>query len=176
MIFFSIKFPFCRQNNTGLLLTDNFVVMDMRTCGGVRLYLVNQTNDVIWRLSFNLYTTYRNFYIYPCNCTSNSLPSRWAVESLLVLRPPAYTFTAIFIHVQNTCKRRVSLNSSISKPYIQSNSMLLRWHWCRICAAAENTGFMAASGEYSFKIGHQLRWPRFVPLNFNGSQWKSTKV
>ncbi len=76
---------FCRQNNTGLLLTDNFVVMDMRTCGGVRLYLVNETNDVIWRLSFNLYTTYRNFYIYPCNCTSNSLPSRWAFESLLVL-------------------------------------------------------------------------------------------
>ncbi len=34
------------------------------------------------------------------------------------LRPPAYTFTAIFIHVQNPCKRHVSLCSSISKPYI----------------------------------------------------------
>ena len=40
------------------------------------------------------------------------------------LRPPAYTFTAIFIHVQNPCKWHVSLCSSISKPYMQSNSML----------------------------------------------------
>ena len=40
---------------------------------------------------------------------------------------------SIFIYVQNPCKRHVSLCSSVSIPYIQSNSMLLRWHWCRIC-------------------------------------------
>ncbi len=44
------------------------------------------------------------------------------------LRPPAPPFTAIFIYVQNPWKRHVSLCFSISKPYIESNSMLLRWH------------------------------------------------
>ncbi len=97
----------------------------------------------------------------------------WRSPDLLkALRPPAYTFTANFIHVQNPCKRHVSLCSSISKPHIQPNSMLLRWHRCRIFAAAENPEFMAASGTYSIKIRHQLRWPRFVPLNSNGFQWK----
>ena len=66
-------------------------------------------------------------------------------------------------------KRHVFLCFSISKPYIKSNSMFLRWHWCKICAAADNTGLMAASGKYISKIRHQLRWPRFVSLNFNGS-------
>ena len=36
---------------------------------------------------------------------------------VVALRAPAYTFTAIFIHVKNPCKGHVSLNSSISKPY-----------------------------------------------------------
>ncbi len=42
-----------------------------------------------------------------------------------LLRPQAYTFTQIFIHVRNPCKRHVSLSSSISKPYIQSNNILI---------------------------------------------------
>ncbi len=39
------------------------------------------------------------------------------------LRPPAYTFTAFFLHVQNHWNKHVSLCFSISNPYIQSNSM-----------------------------------------------------
>ena len=58
----------------------------------------------------------------------HSLEPRMTIlwQKLCVLRPPAAPFKAILIYVQNPWKRHVSLRSSISKPYIQSNSI---WFW-----------------------------------------------
>ncbi len=59
----------------------------------------------------------------------NTIVVQQILKKPIILRPPAYTSTAVYISVRNPWKRHVSLCSSISKPYIQSNGMLLRRHW-----------------------------------------------